>query len=126
MNISREGTTVPTLLFSCSGAADVGEIADKAVRKLHREGTGKMYCLAGIGAGLTHFIETTKAARGVLAIDGCPVDCAKKLLEKNGLADFTHVRVTDLGLEKGKSPITDESIEVVAGRARGVLKAIDA
>ena len=36
-----------TLIFSCSGAADVGEIADRAARKLTRERMGKMFCLAG-------------------------------------------------------------------------------
>ncbi len=37
------------LIFACSGAADVGAIADQAARKLTRDGVGKMFCLAGIG-----------------------------------------------------------------------------
>ncbi|MCX6348486.1 MAG: hypothetical protein NTV79_03145, partial [Candidatus Aureabacteria bacterium] len=39
------------LVFPCSGASDTGEIADRAARKLSAEGTGNMYCLAGIGGG---------------------------------------------------------------------------
>ena len=39
----------PKLIFSCSGAADVGELADQTARKLTRNGDGKMFCLAGIG-----------------------------------------------------------------------------
>jgi uncharacterized metal-binding protein len=116
--------TAPKLIFSCSGAADVGEIADRAARQLHREGTAKIYCLAGIGAGLSGFIESTRAAGSVLTIDGCPVECAKKLLEKQGITGFEYIRVTDLGLEKGKAPITDESIKTVTAKGRDLLKGV--
>ena len=37
------------MIFACSGAADVGAVADQAARKMTRDGTGKMFCLAGIG-----------------------------------------------------------------------------
>jgi uncharacterized metal-binding protein len=109
------------LIFSCAGAADVGEIADRAARKLHKEGTGKLYCLAGIGAGLNNFIEQTKAALKVIVIDGCPVECAKKIMGNNGLTNFEHIKVTDSGLEKGKSQVTDENIEKVAAKGRSAL-----
>jgi uncharacterized metal-binding protein len=111
----------PKLVFPCSGAADVGAIADLAGRTLTREGAGKMYCLAGIGAGLGNFIESTKAAAKVLVIDGCPVDCGKKILEKAGLTNFTHIRVTDLGFEKGKSPATEKAIETITTKCSELL-----
>ena len=90
------------LIFTCSGVADVGEIADRTGRKLHKEGVGKMWCIAGIGAGLSNFIESTKAAAKVLVIDGCPVDCGKKMMEKADISKFSYIRVTDHGFEKGK------------------------
>ena len=37
------------VIFACSGAADVGKIADLAARKLTEQGAGKMSCLAGVG-----------------------------------------------------------------------------
>ncbi len=111
----------PKLIFSCAGAADVGEIADRAARILHKEGTGKIYCLAAIGAGLQNFIEQTKCASKVLVIDGCPVDCAKKLLNKNGIDIFEHIRITDSGLEKGRSPATNDNIEKIATQGRSIL-----
>jgi len=104
----------PKLVFACSGAADVGAVADQAARRLTKEGKGRMYCLAGLGGDVESIIETAKAAGGILVIDGCPVDCAKKTVERVGLSGFEHVRVTDLGLEKGKTPVTDESIGKVA------------
>ncbi len=57
----------------------------------------------------------------VLAIDGCPIDCAKKLLEKQGFSGFAWLRVTDLGLEKGKSPVTEDAIATVASKCRELL-----
>lgn len=113
--------SAPKLIFSCAGAADVGEIADRAARKLHKEGAGKLFCLAGIGAGLNNFIEQTKGASKVLVIDGCPVDCAKKLMKKNGIQDFEYIRITDTGLEKGKSAATEENIEKIAAQGRNAL-----
>ena len=49
----------PKLVFACSGAADVGEIADRAARKLNREGTGKMFCMAGLGGRISGILKTT-------------------------------------------------------------------
>ena len=36
------------LIFACSGAADVGAVADQAARKLTKQGVGKMFCAAGL------------------------------------------------------------------------------
>ena len=104
----------PKLIFACSGAADVGAIADQAARKLTRDGAGKMYCMAGLGGDVGPIVETTRKACAILAVDGCSVDCVKKTLERLAFKDYLHMRVTDLGLEKGSSPVTDESIGKVA------------
>lgn len=113
--------TAPKLIFPCSGAADVGAIADLAARKMTREGIGKMACLAGIGAGSSGIIESTKAAAKVLVIDGCSVDCGKKVLEKAGFTDFKYMRVTEQGFEKGKSPATENAIKTITTKGREIL-----
>lgn len=120
-NVSCQCATAPKLIFACSGASDVGEISDRAARLLTREGKGKMYCLAGIGGRVSGIVATTEAASQVLAIDGCPLDCAKNCLKEAGFTTFAHVRLADLGMEKGKSPVTDERIEKAAERGRGLL-----
>ncbi len=106
----------PDLVFACSGGSDVGEIADRSARRLAAGGSGKMYCLAGVGGHVPGILKTTEAAGSVLVIDGCPVDCGKKILEHAGISGFRHVRVTDFGIEKGKSPATDERITMVVER----------
>lgn len=110
-------SAAPTLVFACSGAADVGDISDRAARKLTRDGAGKMYCLAGIGGKVSGIIKTTQAAEKILAIDGCPLDCTKLSLEEVGINNFEHIIVTDLGLKKGESPATDDNIAAVVQAA---------
>jgi len=105
------------LLYSCSGAADVGEIADRVTRKIRHEGIGQMTCLAGIGAGLTGFIESAKGACENLTIDGCPVACAKKTLERIGVTPISYI-LTDMGLKKGSTPVTDRVINEIAGKIK--------
>lgn len=109
------------LMFSCSGAADIAEIGDRAVRALHKAGDAKMFCLAGI-AGKVELIEVnTRGADRILVVDGCDSDCARKTMEFGGFTGFIHLRVSDLGMEKGKTPVTDERIAMVAAKLRELL-----
>jgi uncharacterized metal-binding protein len=108
----------PKLIFACSGAADVGHISDLAARKLTAEGAGKMFCLAGIGGRVSNIVAVTQSAQAMLAIDGCQLDCARKTLEEAGFKQFEHIRLSDLGMEKGKSPATDETVAKVVSRGR--------
>jgi uncharacterized metal-binding protein len=103
-------SAAPKLIFPCSGAADVGAVADQAARKLTREGAGKMFCLAGIGGRVSGIMASTQAAAKILAIDGCPLNCAKNCLEQAGFTGFEHLQLASLGFEKGKTPVNDDTI----------------
>jgi uncharacterized metal-binding protein len=109
-------------VYPCSGAADVGEIADRAGRRLDAEGKAWMSCLAGIGGRVSGLMANAAAAPGLLAIDGCPLDCAKKTLELAGFTNIRHVRVTDLGFKKGKTPATEGAIRKIADAAIALLQ----
>jgi uncharacterized metal-binding protein len=103
-----------TLLVPCSGAADTGEIADRAARKFAKGGCADVFCQAGVGANISGFIASAKGADKLLVIDGCHVECARKTLAEKGIAEnIIHVRVTDLGFVKGKSPATAERVDAV-------------
>lgn len=103
-----------SLLIPCSGAADTGEIADRAARKFAQGGCADMFCLAGVGANLSGFIASAKGADRLLVVDGCNLDCAGKALAEKGITEnIIHVRVTDLGIVKGKSPATAERVDAV-------------
>jgi len=110
-----------TLIFSCSGAADVGEIADRTARKLGRDKVGKMHCLTGIGGQVASIVKTAQAADQILAIDGCTLNCASLCLKEAGFEDFATLRLADLGMEKGTCPATEESVARAAKAAREIL-----
>ena len=99
-------------VFACSGAADLGEVSDLVARKLHRDGVRQMKCLAFIGGGIQNMIDSVKDSN-ILVIDGCPLDCGKLTMEKQGIEDFHHLRLTDLGYIKGQSPATDATVNEI-------------
>lgn len=109
------------LIFACSGAADVGEISDRAARLLTRRGEGKMYCLVGVGGRVPDIVARTRNAAKVVAIDGCALDCARQCLLAAGITPSAHFRVTDLGMAKGKSPANDQNVFIVAEKAASLL-----
>ena len=100
------------LLYACSGAADVGQIADLTARLLTKEKFGAMSCLAGIGAALPGFLDSAKETDN-LVIDGCPVSCGRKLFELHGLP-CREIVLTQQGLIKGSTPATPEVVERMA------------
>jgi uncharacterized metal-binding protein len=88
------------LIFCCAGSSNVGQIANQAAIRLAQEGVGRYFCLAGIGGHVSGMIESTKAGKMLITIDGCPVGCAKKTLEHTGFNIDEYVQVTELGIEK--------------------------
>ena len=110
-----------TLIFACSGAADVGHISDLAARRLSSAGVGKMFCLAGVGGRVSGIVKSTQAADRILAIDGCPLDCARSTLQEAGIGEFVHLRLSDLDMEKGRSPATDERVDLIVRQGKALL-----
>jgi uncharacterized metal-binding protein len=109
------------LAFACSGAADVGAIADQATRKLSREKTASMLCAAAIAAEVPDLLAKADLATGMVVIDGCNKGCAKTILTKAGFDKFAYIDVTGLGMEKGKTPVNEENINKVAEAAAEAL-----
>ncbi|MFC1693432.1 putative zinc-binding protein [Candidatus Latescibacterota bacterium] len=110
------------LVFACSGAADVGAITDQAARQLAKSGDGKMLCSVGLGGKAEPILEITRAAATILAIDGCPLDCTKRSLAEAGFEECLHLRVTDLGMTRGETEISDANVSKVAAEARRLLQ----
>lgn len=104
------------IVIACSGACDLGQATDLVARKLRDNKVYKMNCLAAIGADVQPTIEAFKAAN-LLMLDGCAVDCGKKILDKAGITGYRYIRMTDLGYVKGQTPVTDELIQAVYAKA---------
>ena len=89
-----------TVLFTCSGAANVGQVANQAAVDLQQEGVGKMLCLAGIGSHNSGMIASGRGTDRVVGIDGCPVACTKKTPEHAEVPMTDYVVVSELGFKK--------------------------
>ena len=112
------------LIFPCSGGSNVGQIANQAGVKLTQNGMGKFFCLAGIGGHVSGMIESTKAGKMLVAIDGCPVACAKKTLEHAGFNIDEYVQVMELGIEKNHDldPGSSDTNKVVSHLSARISK----
>jgi uncharacterized metal-binding protein len=86
------------------------------------QGQGTMFCLAGVAAGIPAMVQQARDADLNLILEGCPVDCAKKIFDNAGLKNYVQIRVTDLGIEKKKpARATDEQVAAVVAKAREAI-----
>lgn len=114
------------LLYACSGGSNVAEASDTACRQLMNQGLGRMFCLAGLGAGIENMVQQARDADLNVVIDGCPMDCARKIFDKLGVSNVHFVRATDLGLEKKDkgTRATDVEVTMIVQNVRQALAAI--
>ena len=106
------GDSGEKIVLACSGAADLGQLTDCVAREFKKTGERQMKCLAMVGIG-TDDIISDFSKYDILVLDGCSVDCGKKMLERAALENFKQIRMTDLGYTKGKTPVTDELVKEV-------------
>ncbi len=111
----------PRLVFACSGASDVGAVADQAARRVSRMKLASMGCLSAVANGLNFAMDPVKVAERIIVIDGCPESCAKMTMEKAGVSSFDYVRLSDFGMEKGHTKVNQEHIAQVYDRAETIL-----
>lgn len=106
-------------VYGCSGCSDVGEVADKVSRKLRTDkfADGSSSCLAGIGANIEPLVKAAKDVDKVITIDGCSMLCAKKIMDNHDI-DAKSFVLTELGLEKGKTKVTDEVVEIMCNKIK--------
>ena len=107
------------LLFACSGQANTGQISNQAAIQLSDEGYGSFVCTALLASGSESLAERARNVNEVVAIDGCGMDCARKILEQAGVPVHQHLVVTDLGVEKksGDRSFSSDEVESIASAA---------
>jgi len=98
------------VIYSCSGiGSNVGQLSNAAACRLTLEGFGSGSCLAGVGGGIDKLVSVGKAADERIVIDGCPVACARKIMEDNRLTIDWYVMITELGIVKTPGPSFNEN-----------------
>ncbi|MCF8106536.1 MAG: putative zinc-binding protein [Desulfohalobiaceae bacterium] len=95
-------TNNQVMIMACSGGSNVGQLSNRVAVELTREGRGKMFCLVGIGAGLSGFVRSACDVPHMVLIDGCEVGCGKKALEREGIPLQDYLVITEMGLAKNK------------------------
>lgn len=88
------------LVYSCSGASSAAQMANHIAVKLDRLKVAEMSCIAGVGGDVKPLVRTALSGRPIIALDGCPLQCAAKILQRHGLKADQHVDLSQLGVKK--------------------------
>lgn len=84
------------------------------VAKTAESGQANMLCLAKIAIEDEKLIESTKSSNDkIIVLDGCPFNCADKILKREIIDQFHRINTTEFGIAKGKTPVTDEKVNEI-------------
>jgi uncharacterized metal-binding protein len=116
------------IILPCAGQANVGQLTNLAALQLTEEGYGSIACCSLLAIGAEGLITNAKNAHEVLILDGCPMLCAKKIAEAQGIPVGQHLVMTELGITKGpsKSYTSDDIEKIVSACWKGEGKMKDA
>jgi uncharacterized metal-binding protein len=116
--IEVEERESPVAVFYCAGASNVGQSTMLGcVRAANEVGYEKasLLCLASISAGLANITNAAKSAKGIVAVDGCPMNCSLKTLNKAGFEVNKHIIVSkDLQISKNFDLNSQTDIEKIS------------
>ncbi|QSZ67211.1 zinc-binding protein [Methanofollis aquaemaris] len=113
-----EGEGPKRIIFACAGASNVGQITNLAAIQLAVEGFGSPACTAQLATGAGPVKTKCGEADEVVVLDGCPVACASKIAEAQGIAPDQVIIVTKEGVAKSSDlAISDEEIECIVSAA---------
>ncbi len=88
------------LVYSCSGCSSAAQMANYIALQLDRRGVAEMSCIAGVGGNVKKLVKTAQSGRKIIAIDGCPLACAKACLSNHQLIPAHHFELTVFGVRK--------------------------
>lgn len=95
----KSSTNLP-LVYSCSGASSAAQMANYLAVKLDRLKVAEMSCIAGLGGDVKPLVRTALSGRPIIVLDGCPLQCAAKILARHGLKADRHLDLSKLGVKK--------------------------
>lgn len=106
-------------VVACSGASNTGQTTNEVARKLSLDSEDYgMVCLAALTLGHQNSLDKIKDASKIVVIDGCPVKCASKILEKytDKKADLYIQVMEDYKIKKEPKPsFEDRKVEEIIG-----------
>lgn len=97
-----------TALFVCFGAMSnvgmmTGLAAIEAVKQVEK-GKAGIFCLGGLPTRAPTVLAKTQAAKRIVTVDGCPLNCSRKIVEQAGFTSAQAINlVTDCKIQKKSS-----------------------
>lgn len=88
------------LVYSCSGASSAAQMANHIAVKMDRLEVAEMSCIAGVGGDVKPLVRTAKSGRPIIALDGCPLNCAAQILKRHGIKADKHYDLSKMGVKK--------------------------
>lgn len=101
-NMSENSDQPLPIVYSCSGASSAAQMANHIAVKLDRLEVAEMSCIAGVGGDVKPLVRTAKSGRPIIALDGCPLHCAAKILQRHGLKADKHYDLSKMDVPKRK------------------------
>lgn len=96
----QKGKRTLPLVYSCSGCSSAAQMANHVALQLDRRGIAEMSCIAGVGGDVPSLVKVARSGRRIVVIDGCPLVCAKKCLERHDIAPDRHLQLGEHGVKK--------------------------
>jgi len=93
-------------LFVCfGGMSNVGTLTGlAALEAVKQAGPDKaaIFCLGGLPTGAPTVLDKTQRVKRIVVVDGCQLNCARKIVEAAGFAPHAALTlVDDCGIKKG-------------------------
>jgi uncharacterized metal-binding protein len=120
MENSKPESAAKVLVYACSGASNLGQLANEIAVRLDRLGLADLVCLTEVGAedGGTPGSD----GRPVVAISGCTGACCAEMLKRHRIEVSRSVVLAERGVAKAKHVLVDaESTERVFGQVLAEL-----
>ena len=89
------------IILACDGASSVGQVGHEVAVKLTKEVEGaRMCCITAVGAGSQPHIEIARKARKLIIINGCPLECASKVVRNVGVEPSYEITISKEEVDK--------------------------
>lgn len=110
------------IILPCDGASNVGQVAHQVALELTNSDIGRMCCITAVGAESKLHLDIMRRAKKIIVINGCPNQCAKRILDKLSLHIDQNIVVSELGVAKLPTlDFKEEDVERVSNKIRAYL-----
>lgn len=109
---------IENAIFVCfGGMSNVGALTGLAALEAVEQfqpSQASIFCLGGLPTEAPLVLKKTKAAKRIITVDGCPLNCAKKIVEAAGFTPTQALTLTeDCGIQKGPLGFRSDSDQKV-------------